>query len=40
MLPAKLPGYTILRRKIDEALEKKGLKEDSTPMSMEPKCDG
>ena len=40
MLPAKLPGYTILRRKIDEALEKKGLKENSTPMSMEPKCDG
>ncbi len=40
MLPTTLPGYTILRRKIDEALEKKGLKEDSTPMSMEPKCDG
>ncbi len=38
-LPTKLPGYTILRRKIDEALEKKGLTEDSTPMKMEPKCD-
>ena len=39
-LPAKLPGYTILRRRIDEALEKKGLTEDSTPMKMEPRCDG
>ncbi len=39
-LPTQLPGYTILRRKIDEALEKKGLKEDSTPMSMEPRCGG
>ena len=36
-LPTRLPGYTILRRKIDEALEKKGLKEDSTPASMKPK---
>ncbi len=35
MLPTTLPGYTILRRKIDEALEKKGLKEDSTPMKLE-----
>ena len=37
VLPAKLPGYTILRRKIDEALEKKGLTEASTPMKLEPK---
>ena len=35
MLPTKLPGYTILRRKIAEALEKKGLTEDSTPMKLE-----
>lgn len=35
VLPTVLPGYTILRRKIDEALEKKGLKEDSTPMKLE-----
>jgi putative protease len=34
-LPTKLPGYTILRRKIAEALEKKGLTEDSTPMKLE-----
>jgi putative protease len=34
-LPAKLPGYTILRRKIDEALVKKGLSESSTPMKQE-----
>jgi putative protease len=34
-LPTKLPGYTILRRKIDEALEKKGLTENSTPMKQE-----
>ncbi|MCB4751777.1 MAG: U32 family peptidase [Sulfurovum sp.] len=39
-LPTRLPSYTILRRKISEALEKKGLKEDSTPMSMEPCCSG
>jgi putative protease len=35
-LPVKLPGYTILRRKIDEALEKKGLTPDSTPMKLTP----
>jgi len=35
LLPTELPGYTILRRKIAEALEKKGLKEDSTPMKLE-----
>jgi len=34
-LPTALPGYTILRRKIDEALEKKGLTESSTPMKQE-----
>ena len=34
-LPTTLPGYTILRRKIDEALEKKGLTESSTPMKQE-----
>jgi putative protease len=34
-LPTKLPGYTILRRRIDEALEKKGLSESSTPMKQE-----
>lgn len=42
LLPAELPGYTILRRGIAEALEKKGLTEDSTPMKMVPKdrvCD-
>jgi putative protease len=42
ILPAELPGYTILRRGIAEALEKKGLTEDSTPMHMVPKdhvCD-
>lgn len=38
-LPAALPGYTILRRKIDEALEKKGLTEGSTPMKLEPKSE-
>ena len=38
-LPTKLPSWTILRREIKEALEKKGLKPDSTPMSLEPKCD-
>ncbi len=38
-LPIKLPSYTILRREIAEALEKKGLKSESTPMSLEPKCD-
>jgi putative protease len=37
LLPTVLPGYTILRRKIDEALEKKGLKDESTPMKLEPK---
>jgi len=36
-LPAPLPSYTILRRQIAEALEKKGLTENSTPMSLEPK---
>ena len=35
LLPAKLPGYTILRREIEEALEKKGLTEASTPMKHE-----
>ncbi len=42
LLPFVLPGYTILRRPIAEALEKKGLTEDSTPMRMTPKnhlCD-
>jgi putative protease len=41
VLPATLPGYTILRRGIAEALDKKGLTEDSTPMKMTPKdvCD-
>jgi putative protease len=34
-LPTKLPGYTILRREIGEALEKKGLMESSTPMKQE-----
>jgi putative protease len=34
-LPTKLPGYTILRRKIAEALENKGLTEGSTPMKQE-----
>ncbi len=38
-LPTKLPSYTILRREIAEALEKKGLKSESTPMSLEPSCD-
>jgi len=37
VLPTKLPSYTILRRKIEEALEKKGLTEASTPMKLEPK---
>ena len=36
LLPTTLPGYTILRRKIAEALEKKGLTDDSTPMKLEP----
>jgi len=35
LLPTVLPGYTILRRKIAEALEKKGLTDDSTPMKLE-----
>jgi len=35
LLPATLPGYTILRREIAEALEKKGLTEASTPMKQE-----
>lgn len=35
LLPAPLPGHTILRREIAEALEKKGLTEDSTPMKLE-----
>jgi putative protease len=37
ILPIVLPGYTILRRGITEALEKKGLTEDSTPMNLTPK---
>jgi len=37
LLPAPLPGYTILRREIAEALEKKGLTEVSTPMKLEAK---
>jgi len=37
LLPAALPGYTILRREIAEALEKKGLTEVSTPMNLESK---
>ncbi len=37
ILPVTLPGYTILRRGIGEALEKKGLTEDSTPMHLTPK---
>ncbi len=37
LLPTALPGYTILRRKIDEALEKKGLTDESTPMKLEQK---
>ena len=37
LLPAKLPGYTILRRKIDEALAKKGLTDDSTPADLKVK---
>ena len=37
LLPAKLPGYTILRRQIDEALEKKGLTENSRPASLKAK---
>ena len=32
LLPIKLPNYTILRREIKEALDKKGLSEGSTPM--------
>ena len=36
-LPTKLPSWTILRREIKEAIEKKGLKEDSTPMNLTPK---
>ena len=35
MLPTLLPGYTILRRKIEEALEKKGLSNSSTPTKLE-----
>jgi len=37
LLPTALPGYTILRREIAEALEKKGLTEESTPMKLEQK---
>ena len=37
ILPVTVPGYTILRRGISEALEKKGLTEDSTPMNLTPK---
>jgi putative protease len=36
-LPTKLPSYTILRREIKEALEKKGLVEESTPLNLKPK---
>jgi len=36
-LPTKLPSWTILRREIKEALEKKGLVENSTPMKLTPK---
>jgi putative protease len=36
-LPTPLPGYTILRRGIVEALDKKGLSADSTPQKMVPK---
>jgi putative protease len=39
LLPTPLPSYTILRREIQEALEKKGLKSESTPLNLEPKCD-
>ena len=39
ILPTPLPSYTILRREIAEALEKKGLKSDSTPMNLEPRCE-
>ena len=35
LLPTQLPSYTILRRKIDEALFNKGLSEHSTPMKQE-----
>ena len=35
MLPTLLPGYIILRRKIEEALEKKGLTDSSTPTNLE-----
>jgi len=35
MLPTLLPSYTILRRKIEEALEKKGLTKSSTPTNLE-----
>jgi len=35
MLPTLLPSYTILRRKIEEALEKKGLTNSSTPTNLE-----
>ncbi len=38
-LPTELPSYTILRREIAEALEKKGLKSESTPLNLEPSCD-
>jgi putative protease len=37
ILPVTLPGYTILRRGIVEALDKKGLTEDSTAMNPTPK---
>jgi len=36
-LPTKLPSYTILRREIKEALENKGLVEESTPLNLKPK---
>jgi len=37
-LPVRLPSFTILRRRIDEALKKKGLTPDSTPMRLTPKA--
>ncbi|SFZ98929.1 Predicted protease from collagenase family [hydrothermal vent metagenome] len=37
ILPVTLPGYTILRRSIVEALDKKGLREDSTAMNPTPR---
>ena len=36
LLPAKLPPFTLLRRRIKEALLKKGLSETSTPQQLKP----